>query len=71
MKATFWIGVVVLVLGVASLVVPFPNRELHGVQVGGADVGIETEHSSKVSPIISAVLIGAGAIMMVTGGKRA
>jgi hypothetical protein len=70
MKAIFWIGLVVLVLGVASLFVPIPNREHHGVQVGGAEVGIETQSSSKVSPIISAVLIGAGAVMMLAGGKR-
>jgi hypothetical protein len=69
MRALFWIGLVVLALGIASLFVPFPNREHHGVSVGGAEVGVETQHSSKVSPIISVVLIGAGAVMML-GGRR-
>ncbi len=70
MKAIFWVGLVALVLGVASLFVPVPNREHHGVKVGSAEVGIETQHSSKVSPIISVVLIGAGAVMMLAGTKR-
>jgi len=70
MKTVFWIGLAVLILGLASLFVPFPQREHHGVEVGGADIGIETQHSEKVSPIISVVLIGAGAVMMIAGGKR-
>jgi hypothetical protein len=69
MKVLFWVGLVVLVLGAASLFVPFPSREHHGIKVGGAEVGIETQSSAKVSPILSGVLIGAGALMML-GGRR-
>jgi hypothetical protein len=69
MRGLFWIGVVFVVLGIASLVVPIPHNERSGVKVGGASIGIETRHDEKVSPIISAVLIAAGAAMMIAGKK--
>ena len=69
MKVLFWLGVVLLVLGIASLVVPIPHREREGVKVGGASIGIETKHDEKVSPIISAVLIAAGAGMTIAGAR--
>lgn len=69
MKALFWLGLLFLVLGVALLFVPIPHSEREGVKVGGASIGIETKHQEKVSPIISAVLIAAGAGMMIAGKK--
>ena len=69
MRGLFWLGVVFVVLGIASLVVPIPHSERSGVKVGGASIGIETKHEEKVSPIISAVLIAAGAGMMIAGKK--
>jgi hypothetical protein len=68
-KGLFWLGVIFVVLGIASLVVPIPHSEHSGVKVGGASIGIETRHDEKVSPIISAVLIAAGAGMMIAGKK--
>ena len=65
----FWVGVIFVVLGIVSLVVPIPHTEHNGVKVGGASIGIETRHDEKVSPIISAVLIAAGAGMMIAGKK--
>jgi hypothetical protein len=70
MKPLFWIGVVLLILGVASLVVPIPHQENSGISVGGASIGIRTSHSEKVPPLVSCVLILAGAGMMV-GGRSA
>lgn len=67
MKPTFWVGLVVLVLGLASLLVPVPTSEHKGIKLGDASVGIETTHSEKVSPIISAVLILGGAGLMIAG----
>ena len=69
MRGLFWVGVVLVVLGIASLVVPIPQTEHSGVKVGGSSIGIETRHDEKVSPIISAVLIAAGAGMMIAARK--
>jgi hypothetical protein len=72
MKPLFWVGIVVLVLGIASLFVALPHRETHGVSVGDASVGVQTKHNEKVSPAISAVLIVVGGVMMLGGrGGRA
>jgi hypothetical protein len=35
MKVLFWIGLVVLILGLVSLVVPIPRSEREGFTVGG------------------------------------
>jgi hypothetical protein len=71
MKPLLWIGLVVLVLGVASLVVPIPRSEKAGFKAGGMSMGIETKYEEKVSPIVSAVMILGGAGMMIAGKQRA
>jgi hypothetical protein len=65
MKAMFWIGLVVLVLGFVSLVVPIPRTEEDGFKAGGISIGVETHHSQNVSPIVSAVMILGGAGLMI------
>jgi hypothetical protein len=63
-------GLLLVVLGIASLVVPIPHSETHGIKAGDIDIGVQTSHSERVSPIISAVLI-AGAIALTIAGARA
>jgi len=70
MKPISWIGLVVLVLGVLSLLVPIPHKEREGFSAGGLSMGVETQHSQTVSPIISAVMILGGAGMMIAGKGR-
>ena len=67
MKALFWIGMMVLSLGVVSLVVPIPRSEREGFKAGGMTFGVETRHEEKVSPFVSVVMILGGAGMMVAG----
>ena len=71
MKILFWIGIVVLVLGVLSLVIPIPHSERSGIQAGGIHMGVETHYDEKVSPIVSAVMILGGVGMMIAGKRRA
>jgi hypothetical protein len=70
MKPLFAVGLLVLVLGIASLFVPIPQKDRAGVEVGGVSLGIETSHKEKVSPIVSAVMILAGAGLMVAGQRK-
>jgi hypothetical protein len=70
MKALFWIGLVVLILGLASLVVPIPQREREGISVGGVSLGVETRHEEKVHPALSAVMILGGLGAMAAGKRR-
>ena len=73
MKQLSWIGIVLLILGLASLVVPIPHTEREGFSAGDVSIGIQTKHSETVSPIVSGALILAGAGMIFVGrsGGRA
>jgi hypothetical protein len=68
MKVLFWVGLVVLVLGIISLVVPLPHSESHGIKAGDVSIGVTTHSRQKVSPVVSGVLIAGGVLMMIGGG---
>jgi len=68
MKVLFWVGLVVLILGIISLVTPLPHSESHGIKAGDVSVGITTHTRQKVSPVVSVVLIAGGVLMMIGGG---
>ena len=70
MKPLFVVGLLILILGVASLFIPIPQKERSGVEVGGVSLGVETRHDEKVSPIVSGVLILAGAGLMIAGKRK-
>jgi len=70
MKPLFLAGLIVLVAGVVLLFVPIPHRESRGIKSGDMSIGITTTHHERVSPIISAVMIIAGAGMMLGGRGR-
>jgi len=70
MSAIRIIGVVLLLLGIASLFVPIPDRERHGIKVGDVSLGVTTETEKKVPPALSAVMIVGGLGAMALGGRR-
>lgn len=69
MKALFWVGLVILILGIASFFVSVPQRERHGVELGGASVGIETKSSERLPKYVGLVMIVGGIGMMLAGGR--
>ena len=70
MKVLFGIGLVVLLLGALSLFVPIPRSEHSGFKAGGVSFGIDTHHDEKLSPVVSGLIILAGAGLMVAGRIR-
>ena len=70
MKALFFLGLVVVILGIVSLVVPIPRSERGGISVGGVSLGVETRHEEKVHPVLSAVMILGGFGAMAAGKRR-
>ena len=70
MKALVAVGLLLVILGIASLFVPIPQKERAGIEVGGVSLGVETSSREKVSPIVSAVLVLAGAGLMVAGKQK-
>ncbi len=69
MKILLFAGVILVVLGIASLVVPIPHTETEGIKVGGTNFGVQTSHSERVSPIISVVLIAGGIALSIAGAR--
>jgi hypothetical protein len=67
MKILLFTGLLLVMLGIASLVVPIPSSEKQGIKIGDTDIGVQTSHSERVSPIISAVLIAGGIAMSIAG----
>jgi hypothetical protein len=70
MKALFWVGLVILILGVGSLFIAIPQREKHGIEAGGASIGVETRHDEKIPPLYSGMMIAGGVALMIAGRRR-
>ena len=69
MKMLLFAGLLLVVLGIASLVVPIPHSETEGIKVGNTNFGVQTSHSERVSPIISVVLIAGGIALSIAGAR--
>ncbi len=70
MKNLAVIGVLLLVLGLASFFVPIPQREDHSLQIGDAKIGVETRSSQKLPPAVGIVLVAGGVIALVLGARK-
>ena len=69
MKMLLFSGLLVIVLGIASLFIPIPRTETHGIKAGGVNIGVQTSDSERVSPIVSAVLIAGGIALAIAGAR--
>jgi hypothetical protein len=64
------VGLVVLVLGILSFVVPIPRSETHSAKIGNASVGVTTRSDQKLSPAVGGVLCAAGAVLLIAGSRK-
>jgi uncharacterized membrane protein len=64
------IGVLLLLLGLLSFVVPIPQRENHAVKIGDTKIGVQTENSEKLPTAASIVLLAGGVVALVLGGRK-
>jgi hypothetical protein len=69
MKTLLYVGLILVVLGIASLVVPIPHTQSQGIKVGDANFGVQTTHSERVAPVISIVLIAGGIALSIAGAR--
>lgn len=70
MKGLSLLGIVLILLGALSFVVPLPHRENHGVKIGDAKIGIQTQTSERLPIAASIALLGAGALALVLGSRN-
>ena len=71
MKTMTLIGGVLLLLGLLSFVVPIPHHEDHGIRIGDAKIGVQTDHSERLPPLVSGVLVLGGVVAMAAGSRKA
>jgi hypothetical protein len=69
MKILLFAGLLLVVLGIASLIVPVPRTETHGIKAGNMNIGVQTSDSERVSPIVSVVLIAGGIALAIAGAR--
>ena len=69
MTMLLYASLLLIVLGIASLVVPIPHSETEGIKAGDLHIGVQTTHSEKVSPIVSVVLIAGGIVLAIAGTR--
>jgi len=67
MKALLAVGLIVLVIGVISFVVPVPHASHHEMGAGDVHVGVTTRHDDKVPAAVSVLLVIIGAGIMIAG----
>lgn len=70
MKGLTIIGVVLVLLGVLSFIIPIPQHEDHSVKLGDAKIGIQTQSSQKLPPAVGAVLVIAGVGVLALGARK-
>jgi hypothetical protein len=70
MKNVAVIGVILLILGLASFVVPVPHSENHGVKMGDTKIGVQTQSSEKLPPAVGIVLLVGGVLALVVGSRK-
>ena len=71
MKALPLAGILLIVLGVLSFLVPLPHHEKHGVSLGDARFSVQTEHSELLPSAVGVILIGGGVVALVLGLRKA
>jgi hypothetical protein len=71
MRSLSLIGIVVLILGVLSFVVPIPSSHRHELKAGDASIGVTTHDSEKLSPVVGGVLCAVGAVLLIAGTRKA
>ena len=70
MKALSVVGVLLLVLGILSFIIPVPHQEKHGVKIGDAKFSIQTESSEKLPPAVGIVMVAGGVVALVAGMRK-
>lgn len=70
MKGLTLVGVLLLILGVLSFIVPIPQREEHSMKIGDAKIGVQTENSQKLPPAVGVVLVVAGVAVLALGARK-
>lgn len=70
MRALLIVGILLLVLGIASFFVAIPKSDKAGISVAGREIGVETKHSERIPTAASIALIVGGIVLAAAGARR-
>jgi uncharacterized membrane protein len=70
MKSVGFVGVLLIVLGLLAFVVPVPHSENHGVKIGDAKIGVQTQTSEKLPPAAGIILLVGGVVALALGARK-
>jgi hypothetical protein len=70
MKALAIVGIVLVLIGILSFIVPVPHQQDHSVKIGDSKVGIQTQTSEKIPVTASIALVGAGVVALALGSRK-
>ena len=69
MRGLLVFGVLLILLGVASLFISIPHRQTSGLKIGDAQIGVQTQTSERFPlPASIAIIIG-GVVLAAVGGR--
>lgn len=69
MRALLFVGIALLILGIASLFVSIPHTENHGIKVGDSQIGVQTQDSERIPMPASVALILGGVVLLAVGAR--
>jgi hypothetical protein len=69
MRALFFVGLIIVVLGILSFFVPVPHTERHGLDAGDIHVGVNTHHDEMLPPYVGVILIVVGCGLIIAGRR--
>lgn len=70
MKGLTLLGAILLILGVLAFAVPIPHSEDHSVKVGDTKIGVQTQHSDRLPPVLAGSLVVAGVVALAVGARK-
>lgn len=70
MRSLLVIGVVLVIVGLLTFVVPFPHRQDQSVKIGDTKISLQTESEEKMPPAVGVVLVAGGVIALVVGMRK-
>jgi hypothetical protein len=70
MKILPLLGVLLLILGALSFVIPVPHRDTHNLSIGDAKFSLQTENREKLPPAVGIILLGGGVLSLVLGLRK-
>jgi hypothetical protein len=70
MKALALVGVLLLVLGALSFVIPISHKDNHGISIGGAKIAVQTENTEKLPPAVGIILMAGGVLSLILGLRK-